>query len=289
FSLGTANRYAAGVTSPLVYEGSAEVEQQLRGDVVLSLGYYRRAIRNNLGVRNLLVPTSSYAPLTGPEQSTGAQVTVYNQSPATRGLFDNVYANYPEMNGDFNGGDVNVRKRMSHGWMVLGGIEYGHNTGDTYGLVDLNNPNNTFRHGVLTNNSNSGAVGDSPWIAKISSVYEAPLGLKLSGSYQFYTGFPESTTVLVTSATVALTQVSQSVRVAPTGTTRLPNANVVNVRISKVLPFAGRGRLMPGVDIFNLTNTNTVLSRATQLGPAYDQISAILQARMFRFSCDMTF
>src|SRR5262249_28006218 len=59
FSLGTANRYAAGVTSPLVYEGSAEVEQQLRGDVVLSLGYYRRAIRNNLGVRNLLVPTSS--------------------------------------------------------------------------------------------------------------------------------------------------------------------------------------------------------------------------------------
>src|SRR5207249_286737 len=130
------------------------------------------------------------------------------------------------MNGGFNGIDFNFRKRMSRGWMVIGGIGYGKNTGDTYGNVDLNNPNFTFRQGLLTNTS--AGAGDVPWNAKVSGVYEAPLGLRFSGSYQFYSGFPESTTVQVTSATVALTQVNQNLRVDPTGTTRLPNSNVVH-------------------------------------------------------------
>jgi hypothetical protein len=289
FNVGTTNRYAADVANPYQDEFTTEIERQLFSDLVVSVGYYRRALRQGIGSRNEAVPTSGYIPLTVTEVVSGRQVTVYNQDPATRGKFDVVFDNDPTMNNDFHGVDINFRKRMSNRWMLMGGFAYGKTEGDTYysNLADLNNPNFKFRHGVLDT--------DVPFTVKLSGVYEAPLGLRVSGSYEHYTGYPESTTVQVTSATVALTQVTQVLRVDPQGTVRLPSNDVVNMRVSKVLQF-GRTRITPALDIFNVTNSNVIQAWAQQLGPTYHRITGlnvggggILRPRMFRFGLNVSF
>ena len=169
FNLGTSNRYADGAKIPHVNELDAEFEQELPGQVVVSTGYYYRGYRDNLGSRNLLVPASGYTPITVTEKSSGATVTVYNQDPNTRNKFDTVFSNEPALDRTFNGVDLNIQKRMSHGWMLMGSVNYGKNVGDVGG--DLNNPNFTFRRGV-------GAADDIPLFGKLSGAYKLPYGIR---------------------------------------------------------------------------------------------------------------
>ena len=129
-------------------EFNVELERQLPGNSVVSVGYYRREQRRNIGAKNLLVPRESYTPLVVTEAVSGQQVTVYNQDPATRGRFDVLLDNFPELDRVFNGVDLTFNKRFSNRWMVISGLSVGKNIGDTYPFGDLNNPNFTFRRGL---------------------------------------------------------------------------------------------------------------------------------------------
>src|SRR5262249_4522696 len=93
YNLGTTNRYDPGDKRPHVNELSAEIERQLPGNVVVAVGYFHRDTRNNIGSRNLAVPMDTYIPLQVTERSSGERVTVYNQNPSTRGLFDVLWTN----------------------------------------------------------------------------------------------------------------------------------------------------------------------------------------------------
>ena len=73
------------------------MKKKINGDVVVSMGYYYRAVRRDIGSRNVLVPTNGYIPLTVTEVVSGRQVTAYNQDPGTRGKFDVVFDNDPAM------------------------------------------------------------------------------------------------------------------------------------------------------------------------------------------------
>ena len=98
-------------------EYSAEIEQQLFKNGVASIGYYRRGLRRIIGSRNLAVPTSGYMPIQITEVASGRQVTVYNQDPATRGKFDVLWDNYPELNSQYNGVEATFTKRLVSGSM----------------------------------------------------------------------------------------------------------------------------------------------------------------------------
>ncbi len=282
FNLGTTNRYDSEVKNPSSTELSAELERQLGSSMAVSIGYFYRALRRDGGVQNLLVPRESYIPLDVVERVSGRAVTVYNQAPQTRGLFDMVYDNYPERDQTFHGVDLLFNKRMSNRWMMMGGLSIGRHRGETYTDVDdLNNPNFTFRDGTVDT--------DVPVSFKVSGAYTAPWNIQLSGSYEHRTGFPEAPTVVVTSQTVALTQVSQTLRVEPLGYTRLPSNNVVNVRFARNITFARGGRVTPALDIFNLTNSNAEQARSTQLGPTFGRVSEILRPRMLKFGVQWSF
>jgi len=64
--------------------------------------------RNQFGVRNTLVPPSEYSPLTVTEDASKKSVTVYNQSAATRGLFNNVWGNQDELAVDYHGVGIDL-------------------------------------------------------------------------------------------------------------------------------------------------------------------------------------
>jgi hypothetical protein len=281
FNLGTTNRYNPDLKRPYSNEFSIEIEQQIFGDVVVSAGFYHRQTRRNIGSRNLAVPRESYIPLNVVERNSGRQVTVHNQEPSLRGRFDVLFDNFKELDSHFNGFDVTFNKRFTDGWMLMGGLSHGKNVGDTFGVSDLNNPNFTFRRGVIGD--------DVPWAFKLAGIYDLPLGIRLSGNVQHFTGFPESVSVLVTSASARLTQVNQSLRVEPRGTNRLPNNNLVDLSLRKIFQVQERMRTEVVMDIFNLLNANSIQDRVTQLGPAYGRVSNILRGRLWRFGLNVNF
>ena len=66
------------------------------------------------------------------EANSGRQVTVYNQAPALRGKIDILWANFAELDTNFNGADITVNKRMSNHWSMTGGASFGKTLGDIY-------------------------------------------------------------------------------------------------------------------------------------------------------------
>ena len=279
FNIGTTNRYAADLKWPSTNEVDAEFEQEMPGKVVFGVGYFYRAYRDVIGQRNELVPPSAYTQITVTEVTTGKQVTLFNQNANTRGLFDTVFFNAPEMNRTFHGVDLTVQKRMANRWMMSGSLTYGHDVGNSGG--DLNNPNNAqYRIGPAT-------AYDVPVFAKLAGSYQLPYGVQASGSFQYYTGWPETTVVQVASNTVRLTQTTQNVIIEPRGTTRMDNVKLMDVSFKKSLR-GGKGiRLEPRLDIYNLLNASTITSRIQQLGPSYHNVIDLLGARMIKLGANV--
>jgi hypothetical protein len=288
FNLGTTNRFDPDLEWPRSTEYSVELQRQLPGNMVVSAGYTHRETRNNIGSKNLAVPKESFIPLQVTEVASGRQVTVYNQDPATRGRFDVLFDNFPELDTSYNGADFTLEKRLSNGWMVSGGASFGRNEGDIYCLVaftssctsELSNPNFTFRDGLAGN--------DVPYSFRLSGLYELPYGLSVSATAQHNAGFPELTTVLVGGNTVALTQVSQSIVVEARGTTRLPSLTSLDLGIGKTWK-SGTFTFSPRVDIYNLTNAATIIGRITQLGPTYGRVNGIQRGRLIKVGFNVDF
>ncbi|MSO57312.1 MAG: TonB-dependent receptor [Acidobacteria bacterium] len=280
YNLGTTARYADGYDWPNANEYAVEVQRQLPGNVVFTVGYVRREKRNQLGSRNLAVPTSSYIPLTVVERNSGQTVTVYNQNQALRGRLDTVWDNDVEMDSTYNGGDITLNKRLSNRWMMTGGISVGKNVGYV-GIADLNNPNSRdFSRGIEGN--------DVPFSFRMSGLYELPYGVSVSGSFQNQSGFPELTTVSVSSNTVALTQTTQVITVSPRGATRYPDLNQFDVSIRKAIRF-GTKVFQPRLDLYNLTNAANIRTWITQLGPTYHRPSAIQRGLLIKAGMHVDF
>ncbi len=280
YNFGVANQWAPGLKPAYSDEYSIELQHQLPGNLVVSGGYTSRVQRNQFGVRNTLVPPSAYTPQTVTEVASGKTVTVYNQSAATRGLFNNVWGNQDELDVDYHGVDLSVNKRMSNGWSLIGGANFGKARG-TVITGDLNNPNSPeYRKGAFGN--------DVPWSYRLSGVVNLPFQIAGSATTSYYSGFPELTTVLVNSRTVALTQSSQSVIVSERGTTRFPNVYQLDVSLRRPIKLQNT-RLEPRIDFYNLTNESSVQRRVTVLGPAYPRPSDVQRGRLIKFGMSLDF
>jgi hypothetical protein len=280
FNFGTNNRYADDLKRPYSMEYFVEFDRQIARNTVAAVGFYYRTNERLIGNRNLAVPMDTYRPIEVTEVSSGRRVTVYNQDPALSGRFDVLWDNFSELDTVYKGVDLRINKRLSDRWMFSGSASFGRNEGDTFPGNDLNNPN--FQHRI-------GAVGmDLPWLLKASGIYEAPYGIMVAGNVQSYAGSPESTTVQVSSNTVPLTQVNQSVQVEPRGETRTPSLTLVDMSVRKVFRREHR-TIEPVFEVHNLMNVATVQSRNSTLGPAYGLAANIARGRMIKFGLSVKF
>lgn len=281
YPLGVRNRYAPDTDWPWSRELSAEVQRQFPGNLVATVGYTHREKLGQLGSRNMAVPTNSYIPMTVTEVNSSRSVTVFNQAPGLRGEFDVLWANEAALDSTYNGTDVTLQKRLSEGWMLMGGISVGKNIGDIYAAADdLNNPNFQFRRGVQGN--------DVPFSLRLSGIYELPYRVTLSATYQRQSGFPEITSVSVGNNTIPLTQGTTTITVDPRGTARLPDLNQLDFSLRK--PFRmGNKMFAPRFDAYNLLNNATVTGRTTTLGPNYYRVNSIQRGAMVKLGMNVDF
>ena len=82
---------------------------------------------------------------------------------------------------------------------------------------------------------------------------------------------------------------SQTLRIAPLGTNRLPNTNIIDFSVRKTFKIAAQLTAEPVMEVFNLTNGNTITNRSNQLGPTYHRVVGILSGRMWRFGFNVKF
>jgi len=119
-------------------------------------------------------------------------------------------------------------------------------------------------------------------------VYQLPYAMTVSGTIVRDAGFAEQTTVLVSGNTVALTQVTQSITIEPRATRRLPALNQLDLSIQRTWRI-GATSIQPRVDLYNVTNTATILGRITQLGPTYGRVNSIQRGRLIKLGFNVDF
>jgi outer membrane receptor protein involved in Fe transport len=287
FSGGVTTRFDPDLKRHFNREYSAGVQHELAANVGLSVMYYRRENRNLRGIRNEAAPPESYTPVTIVNALTGAPLTIYNQAPSTLGGQRNVLVNSPLLDNTYDGVEIAVQRRFSGGASLLAGYHYGKARGSilTSGAStsrDLNDPNNFIDH--------IGAIGnDEPHQFKLSGSYELPWKVLASGVILAYSGHPRQQTLVVDRTMVpGLTRSSQTVPLQRNDVERYESIALVDLRFGRSFS-AGRLRFQPFIDIYNLTNANTVLAEVTTFGSSLGRVSATINPRILKFGAKVEF
>jgi Carboxypeptidase regulatory-like domain len=283
FAVGVNTRLSPDMKRARNWEYTASIEHEIRPLFSVSTGFFVRQIRNLYAVRNILVPSDRYLAVTITNPLTGQPLTVYNQDPATRGLNSLVMNNESLLDVNYRGFEVKLNKRFAQGATLFGGFTVGSTRGSTLGQTsDLNNPNLLINH--------VGNIGyDATYQFNGAGSYLLPLGIQLSGSFRSATGLPLSRTYTVTTADVPnLTQVNQSVQLVSRGTYRLQRANLLDLRVAKVLRF-GSTRLELTADVYNVLNANATTGEVQSVGPSLGRPSAIVDGRLLRMGAQFKF
>ena len=140
---------------------------------------------------------------------------------------------------------------------------------------------NGFQYDPLTGGSGLGNVYvNAKWLFKLSGMYEAPYGVNVSAFYNARQGYPFEASIQSPSrangagiATILLDGVGEN---------RLPNFQNVDLHIDRAVRI-GTLRFVPGLDIFNVFNSNTVQAlQRTQNASTANNISAVVAPRVVR-------
>jgi hypothetical protein len=133
---------------------------------------------------------------------------------------------------------------------------------------------------------------------KLAGTYPLPYGFEISGSFQSYPGGSQDVDnnehwldvdyIVTPSIVPGLVQSSVTVPLIQPGTKLLPQMNQLDVRFGKLFN-VGRVRLRGQFDIFNATNSSSILEFVETYGPSLDNISRILPGRVFGLSTRIDF
>jgi hypothetical protein len=293
---GTSTHIDPHMRRPYSDEISVSYEKQIWRDLRISASYYYRAKKNLVGLKNLAATPSDYTPITMlngqpiVNSVTGQPMTLYNLNRALVGKSNVLLTNLPQLDDNaYHGVEFDAVKRMSNHWQLLAGLTIQRQKGvyccngtsdDALTATDnVNDPN------LNINRSNNYLNNDSTYVFKVDSSYEFPLKIRSSVNFQHYTGFPFQPQGIFT----GLNQNSETVILQPAGVQRLPSVNLLNVRLSREFIFNERWHVEPIVDLFNLTNGQTVISEVPTVGPNYKFPSNTINPFLARFGLRFNF
>jgi Carboxypeptidase regulatory-like domain len=278
------------------WQGNVSVQQQLRANVGLAVGYFRTWYGAFQALDNTLVTPADYDPfcITAPTDSrlpgsvSGKQFCgIYDINPAKFGQINNVRtlaSRYGKMSEVFDGVDVTIGARFGKGGQVQGGLATGRTVTDNCGLK-IDSPS------TATVGSPAGAalalpVTDlrpgfcdvsRPWSSstqvKFSVVYPLPWDFQVSSIYQNIPGVPIRASYVATNAEIR-PSLGRHLAACPSQTAATCNQTVtvdlippfslygdriqqVDLRFTRSLRLGSR-KLQGNFDIYNILNANTI-------------------------------
>jgi len=176
---------------------------------------------------------------------------------------------------------------MSNHWMMNTSVSY-NSIIAYYGEGSYQNPNNIDkRNGYQYDYSTSGSgIGNvfvnAKWLYKLSGMYQLPYQFNISAFYNARQGYPNETGIIVTTA-LPNGGGTPTLLLDPIGESRLPTFQNLDFHVERPISF-GAGHFVPSIDIFNLTNNDTIQAvRGNQNATNANQIQAIVAPRILRF------
>ena len=323
---GISNRVAdPDIQRPYQWEYNAGIQRELRPGVSVSANWVHRNFQKIFWTDNTLVNPSDYSVVNianpcglasppgvdahGRELcegvTPGSTIPIYNLDPSKRGLVAQVDKNSDSNYKKYNGVDFGFTSRAGGG-NLYGGVTLGK---QTTRYCEVEDPNSLR----FCDQSEL----DIPYLAtfKLAGTYPLPYGVSMSGSWQGYPGVPTGTNrqdgeYLLTGTTptnnrildgslnvnynVTRTQVpnltvaSIQVPLLTPGQKYLDRWNQVDVRFSKRFDVK-KMKVSAQLDLFNLLNSNSILSIVETYGSTLNRPQSILQGRLIAAGVQMNF
>ncbi|HET7184419.1 MAG TPA: TonB-dependent receptor, partial [Terriglobales bacterium] len=292
---GTSTHIDPHMSRPYTNEFSVSYEHQLWSDLRVSASYFYRSKKNLIGLTNTAVSPSDYTPVTGfTNPITNQPLTLFNLAPAKVGQFNILMTNIAEMNDNaYHGVEFDAVKRLSHRWQLLAGftvqrqkgVSFAGSTASTISSDDAIFGENFADPNLDINRRNNYLNLDSTYVFKVDSTYEMPWKIGTSVNFQHYTGYP----IQPVNVFNGLNQGPETVILEPAGNIRLPSVNLLNLRLSRDFAFADRWHVEPLVDLFNITNSQTIISKVNTFGPSFLFPSNTVNPFIARFGLKVNF
>ena len=255
------------VRRPKRDEITVTLDHELFRNFLLDVSYLRTREKDQQGTIDDSIDAwgQNYTPITltdpGRDGLLGtaddAPLLVYNLNagvtPTTKTIND------PRLANRYDGVDFIVTKRYEDGWTLLAGYTYAHQEVD---LTSLANPNNAYVNAA-------GVSGGRRHNLKASGSYLLPYKVLLAANFRLQSGLPITRTWNVptcsSSITSNCTRQTLTVNAEPRGSVELGTLPTLDLRAGRFFDFR-RDRLELSVDLYNLTNANTIYNVRTGTG-----------------------
>jgi len=267
-----------GYKDPYTNEFIAQLEQELTGDLGLQVNYVHKYGTDYPGWVDTTgqYAQTSYVDNRGTNAS-GSTVNVYRLlTPPGLSVFEMTNAVGP--NGQllfnrYNGVTMTATKRMSHKWQGTFSLVLSKSEGREPSSIQgprASQSTTPASFGRFPNgpndfvNSDGLLIADRPVIAKAQIVYGLPWNLTISGNVQHQTGRPWGRQIRVSGLGFAT---APTIYMEPLdGSLRVPDLNLIDMRIQKSFPLQGTFRADAYVDLLNLTNADATENVGSRLG-----------------------
>jgi hypothetical protein len=266
--------FNSALVRPSRNEVTAEVDRELMPNTLLSATFiHRREYHQQSSAdANVNLWGQMYTPVTlvepGPDGLLGTAddhpITVYNLNPgqtvSTTTLSDD------RLSQHYNGFELALTKRFSNHWTALLGYDYGHTS---QAIVGLSNPNQVYVNDIGPGASaigrrhllNGSAAYTIPWHnITVATEFRIQSGLPITRQWTVPTCSPQTATPQVANC---LNQSGATVNVIPRGSVELPWLKSEDFRVGKTFRLTERNTFDLAMDVFNITNANTVYSVGT--------------------------
>ena len=276
---GATVRLDPDLTRPYQWEYTATLEHQLSQRIGVTVSYFRRKYFDVYQAVNDALTDADYVPVTITSPLDGQPFTIYNQTTASVGRFDNVVKNFDGLGSRYNGFEISFDRRFADNFALFGGYTLGSHKECTSASTNPNDRINNCGYHLF----------DSSHIGNFSGLYRLPGEVMLSGHYQYKTGQPLRRDFTVTRALVPnLTQVNQRVLLSAAGEVRKESIALLDFRLTKKFRI-GNTSFEPTLDVYNVLNENAALSEVETVGPALGRISRNVDGRTLRFGARVQF
>jgi hypothetical protein len=298
------------------WEISTSVQQELRSNVSLNVGYFRRAYGNLTSTQNRAIGPGDFNTycVTAPVDARlpnggGYQICdLWDIKPA-KFLTppDNMVIksdSVGEVTEVYNGLDLTINARLPNRILLQGGLNSGRTVINNCAImaqaVIPGAPSNTSA-GALTGNTPSQRFCEiTPKFltqVKLQGSYPLPYNAQLSATFQSIAGPEISATRQYTSAEIAPSLGRNlsagaggvvNVQLIEPGTQYGERTYQMDMRLSKRMK-AGRTQLEGMLDVYNVFNTNPAMAINTTYGPNWLVPQIVLPARFFKLSARVSF
>jgi hypothetical protein len=286
------------------WTASASIQRELRPGLSANVGYFRTWYGNFTVTDNLAVTPADYSPFCIAEPTNpglpnggGSQICgLYDVNPNRFGQVNNLIvpaSNFGNRTQVFNGVDATANYRR-RGFVVAGGLSTGATVTDQCFVVD--SPQQLYQCHV-----------PQPWSAntqlKFQGVAPLPIGFQLSANFQMLPSIPQAANYAAGNAIIA-PSLGRNLSACPatgtcTATVTIPLITPNSVynegwnrqfdfRVSRVFRF-GHVRALPAIDVYNLFNASPVLAVNSAYGPAWQNVTSLLGARVAKLGVQVSF